>query len=141
MDLAQDILRLAEKVAQVPGLSVVFSLAVEILKAVQVSVFIVIPLCLPMAFVQIAKNNKKRLRELAHLVADNLIAIADHVHGKWDDVPDKVKGILDEFDASVFSCRLSEIVLTFLLQRPTQYIQSCDQILKDFAFSSSCECR
>jgi hypothetical protein len=109
MDLAQDILRLAEKVAQVPGLSVAFSLAIEIVNAAQASYFIVNLLCLPIAFVQIAKNNKKRLRELAHLVTDNLIAIADHVHGRWDDVPDKVKGILDEFDVSVLSCRLSEI--------------------------------
>ena len=37
MDLGRDILRLAEKVANVPGLSMAFSLAMEIIKTVQAS--------------------------------------------------------------------------------------------------------
>jgi len=37
MDLAKDVLRLAEKVANVPGLSIACSLAFQILQIVQVS--------------------------------------------------------------------------------------------------------
>jgi len=36
MDLAKDLLRLVEHVAQVPGLSTAFRLAIEIMKTVQV---------------------------------------------------------------------------------------------------------
>ena len=37
MDIGRDILRLAEKVAHVPGLSIAFSLAMQIMKSVQAS--------------------------------------------------------------------------------------------------------
>jgi hypothetical protein len=40
MDLAADVLRIAEKVANVPGLSIACSLAMQIIKSVQVNGFV-----------------------------------------------------------------------------------------------------
>jgi len=81
MDLAQDILRIVEKVAQVPGLSAACSLTMTIIKTVQIS-----------------KNNTARLQYLAHSVADNLVTIAEHMTGKWDTATDNLKHQLDCFD-------------------------------------------
>ena len=52
-------------------------------------------------YLQISKRNTARLQYLAHLVADSLVSIAQHMQGRWDVIPSALKTMLDEFEVYV----------------------------------------
>jgi hypothetical protein len=98
MDISTDILRLSGTVSLVPALGVAFKLAMLIIQTVQVcSLEVFISSTDFICASQISKRNTARLQYLAHLVADYLVSIAEHMHGKWDIAPSALKTKLDEF--------------------------------------------
>ena len=102
MNIASDFLRLTDTIGLVPGLTAACRLAIQILQTVQVcdheEFGAYTDLCW---IIQISKRNTARLQYLAHLVAESLATIAEHMKGKWDDTPAPMKIKLDEYEASV----------------------------------------
>ena len=103
MDISTDILRLSTTASLVPGLSIALRLAMQIIQTVQVCHFEAFVSSTKFVCIsQISKRNTARLQYLAHLVADSLVSIAQHMQGRWDVLPSMLKTMLDEFEAYVF---------------------------------------
>ena len=51
---------------------------------------------------QTLERNTARLQYLAHLVAESLVSISQHMQGRWDVAPSALKIMLDEFEVYVF---------------------------------------
>lgn len=100
MDLAKDILNVAEKVGQAPGLTIASSIVTSILKTVEVRA-VHDPSALITCRAQTSKNNTVQLRILAHSLATQLIDISENMKDKWDDAPLTLKRAVDEYDAYV----------------------------------------
>ena len=100
MNVASDIHRLADTIGLVPGFTAVCKLAILILQTVQVcdheEFGAYTDLCW---IIQISKRNTARLQYLAHLIAESLATIAEHMKNKWDDTPADMKTKLDEYEA------------------------------------------
>ena len=103
MDISTDILRLSTTASLVPGLSIALKLAMQIIQTVQVCHLVAFGSSTKFVCIsQISKRNTARLQYLAHLVADSLVSIAQHIQGRWDVIPSALRTMLDEFEVYVF---------------------------------------
>ena len=103
MNISTDLLRLSTTASLVPGLSIAFKLAMQIIQTVQVCHFEAFVSSTKFVCIsQISKRNTTRLQYLAHLVADSLVSIAQHMQGRWDVAPSALKTMLNEFEGYVF---------------------------------------
>lgn len=92
-----------QHVAQVPGLKTACSLAIHMIKWCRYLPFLLVSRDgTQWHLIQISKNNTARLQYLAHLVANHLISIAEHMDGRWEDAPTNLARSIDEYE--VYMC-------------------------------------
>ena len=130
MDISTDILHLSTTAFLVPGLSITFKLAMQIIKTIQVCHLVAfVSLTKFICISQISERNTARLQYLAHLVADSLVSIAQHMQRRWDVIPSAPKTMLDEFEGYVvgFSgLTLKILCVPFEWQNFRRHFQDCE---------------